>query len=156
MANEILLTKEGYEKMKADLEHLKTSERQRIADNIREAKSHGDLRENAMYHEAKLNQERLESRIADMERTLEYATVVEDDDTPEGAAKLGAKVKLKDLNFNDELTVTLAGEYEAEDDMDAISISSPLGAALVGKMPGDKLTVEAPAGTLEYEVLAVD
>ena len=155
MANEILLTPEGYEKLKKELEDLKGPTRMRVAEAIREAKSHGDLRENAAYHEAKLNQTRLDSRIADLEKVLQSAKIVQ---RPEGAtdsAHLGSKVKLLDKEFGDELTVTLVGSFEADPAKDLISIGSPLGNALIGRTPGDEVTVEAPAGTQEYKVLEV-
>lgn len=155
MSHEVLLTQEGYEKIKKELEFLKGSERQRIADNIREAKSHGDLKENAMYHEAKLNQTRLESRISDLESTLQFAKIVE---KPEGhtGAHLGSLLKLKDLTWGGEMNVTLVGEFEADPINDKVSITSPLGSALMDKQPGDKVQVEAPAGVQEYEVISVD
>jgi len=156
MGNEILLTPEGYEKLKKELEELKGPTRMRIAEAIREAKSHGDLRENAAYHEAKLNQTRLDSRIADLEKVLQSAKIVR---RPEGAAgdsaHLGSKIRLLDKEFGDELTVTLVGSFEADPAKDLISISSPLGNALIGRAVGDELTVEAPAGTQEYKVLEV-
>ena len=95
------------------------------------------------------------SRIADLERVLQTAKVVQ---RPEGAgssAHLGSKVKLLDKEFGDELTVTIVGSYEADPAKDLISISSPLGGALLGRIVGDELTVEAPAGTQEYKVLEV-
>jgi hypothetical protein len=96
MSEEVLLSPEGLAKLKSELENLKGPERQRIAEAIREAKSHGDLRENAMYHEAKLNQKRLEQRIAELEHTLNVAQVV--DPTKATGAHLGNKVVLEDFD----------------------------------------------------------
>lgn len=155
MGNEVQFTREGLEKLKAELEFLKGPERMRIAEAIREAKSHGDLRENAAYHEAKLNQTRLDSRIADLEKAVQLAKVVEGPANGAGA-HLGKTVTLRDLEFDDELTVKLVGAFEADPSKDLISIASPLGEALVGKVPGDRITVEAPAGATEYEVLTVE
>lgn len=157
MSNEILLTPEGHEKLKKELEELKGPTRMRVAEAIREAKSHGDLRENAAYHEAKLNQTRLDARIAELEKILQAGKIVH---RPEGAAAgsahLGSKVKLLDKEFADELTVTIVGAFEADPAKDLISISSPLGAALIGKVPGDELSVASPGGTQEYKVLGVE
>jgi transcription elongation factor GreA len=155
MANEILLSQEGYEKLKKELEFLKGTERQRIAENIREAKSHGDLRENSMYHEAKLNQTRLESRIADLDRTLQFAKIVDPNDREVGAATLGSKVKLKDLQWDDELDVELVGEFEADPSQDKISVTSPLGAAIMDRKEGEEIEVQAPAGVQRYRVISV-
>ncbi|MBS1721745.1 MAG: transcription elongation factor GreA [Armatimonadetes bacterium] len=151
----MLLSQEGYDKLKAELEHLKRVERQRVADNIREAKSHGDLRENAMYHEAKLNQKRLETRIADLERAIQTAQVVDHSEHPEDQAHLGSIVKLKDLEWGDELTVKLVGAFEADPANDLISITSPLGEALLGKSQNDEFEVNAPGGIQRYQVLSI-
>lgn len=156
MPNEILLTREGFEKLKKELEELKGPGRMRVADAIREAKSHGDLRENAAYHEARLNQTRLDSRIADLEKVLQSAKIVERPKGQSGAvAHLGSKVKLLDIDFDDELTVSLVGSFEADPASNMISISSPLGSALIGKAAGDELSVDAPGGTQTYRVLEV-
>lgn len=155
MSNEVLLSREGFERLSRELEELKGSERQRVADNIREAKSHGDLRENAMYHEAKLNQTRLEARIAELERILQFAKVV-DGASETGVASLGSKVCLKDLEWDDELTLELVGAFEADPTQDKVSITSPLGAATLDRKVGDEFEVQAPAGIQRYRVLSVD
>lgn len=151
MANEILLTKEGLEKLKSELADLKGPTRARIADAIKEAKSHGDLKENAAYHEAKLNQQRLESRIAELEKAVQYAKVVERAEHHLGA-HLGSIITLEDLEFGDEFEVTLVGSFEADPKHSKISISSPLGEALVGKDSGATVEVEAPDGTQRFKV----
>jgi len=150
-----LLSQTGFEKLSKELELLKGSERQRIADAIREAKSHGDLRENAAYHEAKLNQTRLEGRIADLEKVLQYAKIVDRPANAEDEAHLGSKVKLKDLEWGDELEIELVGSFEADPANDLISITSPLGNALIGRVEGDEIEVDAPAGKQRYQVLGI-
>lgn len=155
MSKEIQFTREGFEKLKAELDELKGPVRMRVAEAIREAKSHGDLRENAAYHEAKLNQTRLESRIADLEKALQLAKIVERPDVSGSTAHLGSKVTLLDLEYDDELTVSLVGSFEADPTKDLISIGSPLGEALLGKAEGDEVEVEAPAGTQRYRILSV-
>jgi transcription elongation factor GreA len=154
MANEILVTPEGLAKLKAELEDLKGPSRMRIAEAIREAKSHGDLRENAAYHEAKLNQSRLESRIAYLEKAVQTAKIIERSSA--GGAQLGSKVKLLDLEFEDELTVEIVGAFEANPSEGLISIASPLGDALLGKDVNEEVSVTAPGGTQTYRVLEVD
>lgn len=156
MPQDVLLTRTGFEKLQKELEHLKGPVRKHVADALREAKSHGDLRENAAYHEAKLNQSRLEGRIADLEKVLQLAKVV---DRPEGSgdsAHLGSVVTLADLNWNEEITVTLVGSYEADPVHDLISIASPLGSALLGRVSGEEFEVEAPGGTQKYRILQVE
>ncbi len=156
MSRENQLTREGFEKLKAELEDLKGPTRLRIADAIREAKSHGDLRENAAYHECKLNQSRLESRIAELEKALQLAKIVE---RPEGdavMAHLGSKVRLLDLEYQDELTVTLVGAFEADPTKDLISIGSPLGEAMLSKAIGEEIEVTAPAGVSRYRIIGVE
>lgn len=155
MSNHVRLTRAGYDKLKQELEFLKGPERARIAEAIREAKSHGDLRENAAYHEAKLNQARLESRVADLEKVFQLAKIVEGPDGSDEGAQLSSRVTLLDLEFDDELTITLVGSYEADVARDLISISSPLGAAVLGRIAGDDVEVEAPAGIQRYRVISV-
>ena len=154
MANEILVTVDGLAKLKAELEDLKGPTRARIAEAIREAKSHGDLRENAAYHEAKLNQTRLEARIAELEKAIQRAKIVERRD--DGGAHLNSKVQLLDLEFDDEFTVTLVGAFEGDPSNDLISISAPLGEALVGKVAGDEVDVGSPNGTNRYRIVSVE
>ncbi|MDX2065870.1 MAG: transcription elongation factor GreA [Fimbriimonadaceae bacterium] len=156
MSKDIQVTQEGYDKLKAELEDLKGPVRLAIAEAIREAKSHGDLRENAAYHEAKLNQTRLEKRISDLERAIQYAKVVERPADAGNAAFLGSKVTLLDLEFDDEFFITLVGAFEADPSNDLISIDSPLGLAVQGHEAGDEIVVDAPAGKQTYRILKVE
>jgi len=153
MGSEVQFTREGFEKLKAELDELKGPTRMRIAEAIREAKSHGDLKENAAYHEAKLNQTRLESRIAELDKALLTAKIVEP--STAGGAQMGAKVSLLDLDFDEELTVKLVGSFEADPANDLISVASPLGEALVGRTVGDEVEVKAPGGLTRYRILSV-
>jgi transcription elongation factor GreA len=153
MASEVQFTREGFEKLKAELDDLKGPTRMRIAEAIREAKSHGDLKENAAYHEAKLNQTRLESRIAELEKALQTAKVVESG--VGSGAQLGSKVGLLDLNFDEEFAVKLVGAFEADPANDLISIASPLGEALLGKEKDEEIEVKAPGGMTRYRIQSV-
>ena len=155
MAKDIPFTREGYEKLKAELEELKGPTRFAVAEAIREAKSHGDLKENAAYHEAKLNQTRLESRISDLERAFQKAKVVERPAGDTTSAHLGSKVKLRDLEFGDDFEISLVGSFEADPSQDLISIGSPLGESLLGRIVGEEVIVEAPDGVQRYRVLAI-
>lgn len=155
MGHEILLSRDGLERLKKELEELKGPTRMRVAEAIRDAKSHGDLRENAAYHEAKLNSARLESRIADLEKVVQIAKIVERPHDAGESAHLGSKVELEDGEFGDSFTVTLVGSYEADPAHDLISIVSPLGEALIGKFPGDEIEVDAPGGLQRFKIKAV-
>ena len=152
---EHVLTPAAFEKLQREVEELKGPVRSRVAEAIREAKSHGDLRENAAYHEAKLNQARLDMRIGELEKLLQIAKVVEGGSADSELAELGCKVKLKDLEWNDELEITLVSSYEADPANDMISISSPLGTAVVGSAIGDEVEVDAPAGKQRYQILSI-
>lgn len=155
MANEVRLTQEGFDRLKAELEQLKGAERLKVAEAIREAKSHGDLRENAAYHEAKLNQARLEQRIAELEKAVQVAKVVEAPESGAEGAQIGSSVTLIDLEFDDEFVVKLVGSFEADATQGHISITSPLGEALLGKSEGAEVEITAPGGVSRYRVQTV-
>jgi transcription elongation factor GreA len=154
MANEILVTAEGLARLKAELEELKGPNRMRVAEAIREAKAHGDLKENAAYHEAKLNQSRLEARIAELDKAVQLAKVIAPNSTD--GAYLGNKISLLDLEFGDEFSVTLVGAFEADATKDLISIGAPLGEALVGKHVGDEIEVKSPNGINRYRITSME
>lgn len=154
MANDILLSEEGFQKLKKELEDLKGPTRMRIAEAIREAKAHGDLKENAAYHEAKLNQSRLESRIAELEKLVQLAKIIKP--SSDGGAQFGSKVTLLELEFQDEFTIKLVGSYESDPTQDLISITAPLGEAVLGKNVGDELSVTAPGGVQRYRVVRIE
>jgi len=154
--SEHVLTRAAFEKLKLELEDLKGPTRLRVAEAIREAKSHGDLRENAAYHEAKLNQARLESRIADLEKLIQIAKIVDGVPANSDTADLGSKVRLLDLEWDEEMLITLVSSYEADPANDMISISSPLGAGIVGQGVGTEIEVEAPAGKQRYRILGIE
>lgn len=156
LMSEHVLTHAAYAKLKLELEDLKGPTRLRVAEAIREAKSHGDLRENAAYHEAKLNQARLESRIADLEKLIQIAKVVDGVPANSDFADMGSKVKLMDLEWNEEMNITLVSSYEADPANDMISISSPLGAGVMGQAVGAEIEVEAPAGQQRYRILEIE
>ena len=154
MANDILLSEEGFQKLKAELEDLKGPTRMRIAEAIREAKAHGDLKENAAYHEAKLNQSRLESRIAELDKLVQLAKIIKP--STSGGAQFGSKVTLLELEFDEEFTIQLVGSYESDPTKDLISITSPLGEALVNKNVSDEFKVIAPGGEQCYRILKIE
>jgi len=156
MAYGIQVTKEGYEKLKKELEELQGPTRMRVAEAIREAKSHGDLRENAAYHEAKLNQTRLESRISELEKAVLHARIVEKNTVETGFAQLGSIVTVFDIEFDEEIVITLCGSFEADAAKDLVSVGSPLGEGLVGKAVGETVEIIAPAGTSKYKIIKIE
>lgn len=154
MGEDFLLTPNGRAKLLAELEDLKGPRRQHVTAAIREARSHGDLKENAAYHEAKLNQGRLEGRIAEIEHILDVSRSVERPADAKGA-HLGSVVTYEDQDSGKETTTTLVGQYEADPLQGMLSIESPMGSALVGCNEGDLVEVEVPAGTRRYLIKKV-
>ncbi|HLY35419.1 MAG TPA: transcription elongation factor GreA [Candidatus Limnocylindria bacterium] len=147
----VYLTADGLEKLKAELNHLVTSERPRVAARIHEAKLDGDITENAEYEDAKQEQSFLEGRIATLEAQLKNAEVIA---TKNGdRVGIGSTVVIKGGDGEDRFTIV--GSAEASPRDGRISNESPVGAALMGKRKGDKVTVQAPAGPVTYTVVSV-
>jgi transcription elongation factor GreA len=152
----IPLTVAGAEKLRAELHELKTVHRPAVINAIAEARSHGDLSENAEYHAAKERQSFIEGRIAEIEAKLANAQIINpallDAD---GRCVFGATVDLEDITSQEVVTYQIVGEDEADIKHGKISISSPIARALIGKRPGDIAEVHAPGGVREYEILDV-
>jgi len=154
--NKIPLTVAGAEKLRAELHELKAVQRPAIVTAIAEARSHGDLSENAEYHAAKERQGFIEGRISDLESKLANAQII---DTrlldAEGRCVFGATVDLEDSATGEKVTYQIVGEDEADIKQGKISISSPTARALIGRSAGDTAEVRAPGGTRVYEILDV-
>lgn len=153
------LTVVGAELLKAELQRLKSVERPSVIAAIAEARSHGDLSENAEYDAAKERQGFVEGRIADLEGKLSNAQIIDPASlaaSAEGRCVFGATVKLEDLESGDIVTYQIVGDDEADIKQSKISISSPIARALIGKYAGDVADVRAPGGIREYEVLEVN
>jgi transcription elongation factor GreA len=152
----IPITVAGAEKLRAELHELRTVQRPSIITAISEARSHGDLSENAEYHAAKERQSFIEGRIAEIEAKLANAQIINpallDAD---GRCVFGATVELEDVANREVVTYQIVGEDEADIKQGKISISSPIARALIGKYSGDVAEVDAPGGTREYEILDV-
>lgn len=146
------MTKKGYEALRAELDRLRKEERPRIIQAITEAREHGDLRENAEYAAAKEQQGFIEARIADIERKLSEAHIVEVGHNHGNSVVFGATVRLVDLCSQEEKQYTLVGEDEADLKKGRISVQSPIGRALIGHKVGDIVEVNRPAGTVEYQI----
>lgn len=146
------MTQAGYERMRAELKRLKTTERRDVAALIEEARSHGDLRENADYDAAKEKQGMLEASIRDLEDKLARAEVIDVSKLGGDRVVFGATVTLYDLTADEEKTVTIVGELEADAKVGLISVSSPLARGLIGKQVDDVARIQTPGGTREYEI----
>lgn len=138
------------------LRFLKMNERKSIAEKIAEARSHGDLSENAEYDAAKEAQSHLELKIGKLENLLSRVKILEPDDIPDGEVFVLTNVKVKDINRDEVIIYTLVSPDEADFEQDKISVISPLGKALMGKKVGDIVKVEVPASELEYKILEIN
>lgn len=152
---ETILTTEGLQKLEEELDHLKVVKRQEIADRIKEARTFGDISENAEYDEAKNAQAELELRIEKLENILKFAIIVDDDDIPKGVVYVGSIVKVKNIDDKEDEVFEIVGAREADPFNHKISHESPIGAALMGKKKGDTVEVNAPAGKLHYKVVSI-
>jgi transcription elongation factor GreA len=151
----IPVTKEGYEMLKKELEKLKRVERPENIKAIEEARAHGDLSENAEFTAAKDRQGFIEGRIGELEFKLGNADVIEADDLPKDRVVFGCRVLLENLDTGEEVIYQLVGPDESDISQGRISITSPLGKALLGKKPGAELTVQVPGGKRAYELVEI-
>lgn len=150
------LTVEGAEQLREELQRLKTVDRPRVIDAIAEARSHGDLRENAEYHAAREQQGFIEGRIQELEGILANAQVIDCRAVNAGGKVVfGCTVDLVDDDSGEEVTYRIVGDAEADIKRNLIAISSPVARALIGKMEGDVVDVQAPAGVRVYEIAEV-
>ncbi len=150
----IPLTRAGFDKLDAELKHLKTVERPAIIRAISEAREHGDLSENAEYHSAKEKQSFIEGRVKELEGVISLADVI-DPTKLSGTVKFGATVALVDEDTDEEKTYQIVGEYEADIEAGKLNMKSPLARALIGKDEGDSVEVRTPGGTRAYEILSI-
>ncbi len=149
------MTAEGYEKLKRELEHLLKVERPKNIKEIEEARAHGDLSENAEYHAAKERQSFIEGRIRELQAKLAMAEVVDTSKLNPNKVAFGARVKVFDLETEEEKVFHLVGPDEADVTAGKISFTSPVGKSLIGKEVGDTVVVKAPARTIEYEIVEI-
>ena len=152
--SEILITPEGYERLKRELEELKTVKRREIVERIKAARALGDLSENFDYQDAKRQQAFLEGRIKDLETVLSRAKVVPRPDNAGEVVHLGSKVTLHDLDTDKERTIAIVGSFEADPLQDLISILSPLGEAVLGRTAGEEVAVNTPKASCATESCA--
>ena len=152
---EILLTEEGYKKMEAELEKLKTETRAEIAERIKVALGFGDLSENSEYDEAKNAQAENEDKIAELEAKLRFAKIIDDSEIDTKKVQVGNTVKVLDMEFDEEVEYTIVGTTEADITQNKISNESPIGAALMGAKKGQVVEAQAPAGVIKYKIISI-
>ena len=155
MSEPIYMSKEGLLKLEQELKRLKFEERPKIVAEIKRTREMGDLSENAEYHAAKEAQVHLERKIGEIELRLSRVQSVDKDSIPDDKAYLYAKVTVKDHRNGEEIIYTLVSADEADVDKDIISVKSPVGAALLGKVVGEVVEIQVPAGKLKYEVIKI-
>ena len=151
----IPVTKEGYAALKKELENLKKVERPQNIKAIEEARAHGDLSENAEYAAAKDRQGFIEGRINELEFKLANIDIIETDKLPKDRAVFGSKVVLENIETGEDVSYQLVGPDESDIENGRISVSSPLGKAIIGRKPGDELSLQVPGGRRTYELIEI-
>jgi transcription elongation factor GreA len=151
----ISLTREGYNKLHSELEFHKGEKRRQIAKDLAEARSHGDISENAEYDAAKEAQAHNEKKIADLENTLSRAIIIDNVSIASGEAVLGATVRVREERTGEESDYMLVSEAESDFDLNKISATSPVGRALMGHKAGDVVEINVPRGTLVYKIIKI-
>ena len=154
-AKKNILTYEGLKKYEEELQDLKVVKRREVAEKIKEAREQGDLSENAEYDAAKDEQRDIEARIEELEKILKNAEVVDEDEVDLEVINIGCRVKILDVEYNEELEYKIVGSTEANSLKGKISNESPVGKALIGTKVGDVITVETQAGAFQYKVLEI-
>ncbi len=153
---EVLLTQEGFDKLEADLERLKTTERTAIAERIKIALGYGDLSENSEYDEAKSAQEDNENKIVELENKLRHAKIIDDSEINTKTVQVGNTVTVLDMEFDENVTYIIVGSTEVDLAQNKISNESPIGAALLGAKKGQIVEAKVPTGVLKFKVLSIE
>ena len=156
MARATTISRDGFNKLQEELEYLVTVRRKEVAERLKEARSYGDLSENAEYDEAKNEQGMLEAQIADLEVVIANAIIVDDDSLSLDEVGDGSFVKIKDFDLDEILEYQIVGSTESDPDNNKISDESPIGKACLRKKIGDIFEVEVPSGTLKFEILGIN
>ncbi|MEE1002807.1 MAG: transcription elongation factor GreA [Acutalibacteraceae bacterium] len=155
MAKEILITKEGLDELKAELDYLKAEKRLEIAEKIKVARSFGDLSENSEYDEAKNDQAKLENRINEIETILKHYKIIDEGSTRSKIVNVGTKVKVLDVELDEETEYKIVGSAEADPLNGKISDESPIGKALLGHKEGETVVANTPQGDLEFKIVKI-
>ena len=146
------MTKYGYEKLQAEINHLKMVERPQTVKDIEEALEHGDLKENAEYHAAKEKQKLIDSKLIELAEMVTNAQIVDPSELEHSRVSFGSTVTLSDMNTGEEVTYTIVGGCESNPDIGLISFNSPLAKQLLGREEGDDVKVKLPSGIKEFEI----
>lgn len=152
---EVILTREGYEKLTAEIQYLQTEKRREIAERIRIAREFGDIAENAEYDDAKNEQAMLEHRIATLEERLVEARVVAEDEISTDVVSIGSTVRLKDIEGKSTVEYHIVGSAEANPEERKLSNESPVGRAIMGRKKGETIEVNVPRGTMKFKILEI-
>lgn len=152
---QIPFTKQGYQTLKQELARLKKVERPENIKAIETARAHGDLSENAEYHAAKERQSFLEGRIGEISYKLGVAKIIDPESVPKDVVRFASRVVVENLDSEEQIEYMIVGPDEADIKEGRISVSSPLGSALIGKRPGDEATLQAPGGKRTYEIIDI-
>ena len=152
---EVILTPEGFKKLKEEIEHLSNDKRREVADRIRVARQFGDITENSEYDDAKNEQAHLEARIAMLEERLKAARVVTKKEIKSGEVSIGTKVRLKDMDANQTVEYSIVGSAEADPAENKLSNESPVGKAILGRKKGETVEVTAPRGAMKFKILEI-
>jgi transcription elongation factor GreA len=152
---DVILTKEGYQKLKDEIEYLSTDRRRDVAERIKTAREFGDIAENAEYDDAKNEQAMLEARIAKLEERLAAARVIEKRDIAKDVVSIGSRVRLRDVDAKQTVEYHIVGSAEANPAEHKLSNESPVGQAILGKKKGETVEVKTPRGSLKYKILEI-
>ena len=153
---EIILTPEGFQRLKEEIEYLSSVKRDEVAERIRASRDFGDINENSEYDDAKNEQAMLEARIYSLEERLRSAIVIDSESVATDVVGVGTKVTLQDMQGGDVVQYAIVGSAEADPSAHKLSNESPVGRAIIGHKPGDKVTVAVPQGSRKFKVLAID
>lgn len=155
MTSRVPMTQEGYNKIKADIEQLENVEMPKIVEKLAAAREEGDLKENAEYHGQREAQGQLQARINQLRSKLAMAEIVDESKLNKDEVAFGCTVKILDLDYDDEETITLVGAGEEDYDNGKFLITSPIGQGLLGKKVGETAEIEVPKGTMKYKILDI-
>lgn len=153
---EIILTTDGMQQLKDELEYLKTIKRKEVSEKIKQALSFGDLSENSEYDEAKNEQAEVEARVSKIEEMLKYARILDESEIVADEVGLGSRVRLWDVEFEEEVEYSIVGTTEADPDNNKLSQESPVGAALLRHKVGDTVTAVTPGGEIQFKILEIN
>ena len=155
MSKEIILTEDGYKKLEEELDYLKGEKRQEIAERIKVALGFGDISENSEYDEAKNEQALIEMKIAELENKIRNAKVIDESDISTRTVNVGTKVKLLDIEYDEEIEYSIVGITEVDLENNKISNESPIAAGLIGRKKGETVDIDVPAGKISFKILGI-